>query len=689
MDIQKIRQQLAQAGLRERPSQLNMITETYEALSQKKILCLEAPTGTGKTLSYGIAAYLSKKEKQTVIISTATTALQEQLIKKDIPLISKVLEKPIQATLAKGRRRYICHTRLYNDDFDQADLFSNNEYKQKLKNKLENEHWNGDRDQLDFEINESEWQKVSTDTAGCVGKNCYFFAQCAFYRAKQKWQQSDFVITNHSLLLSDLSLGGGVLLPKLDNSVYIIDECHQFPEKALDFFAKSISLTACQDWLKSLHLLIGRSRQNELLNSAQQGKLDQLVEDIEVDLEPLLNFLQSNPNLFKNEGETSNAMPCWRLSTREEVIFKWGEKLQKNSLALINELQQLLDEYEEKIKSTSDNVIQQKFSKQVAQIGFYKTRTDNLWQTWNLFCQLQAENKLPIARWFSKNFRHEFTCHASPINISQELKKLFWDELTHGALLCSATIRALGSFADFKRKTGLKDNVKFTERALETCFDYQKSILFVPTMQNAPQGQQQNQHWQEANRLLPQLFLPKGGSLVLFSSRKAMENSYECMDIEIKKDILMQKDSAKFLLISEHIGKIQAGKRSILFGLASFGEGLDLPDDLCQHVIIHKLPFSVPTTPVELTRSEWLNKNNQDSFTLSTLPATSVRLAQYVGRLIRQETDIGIVTILDKRIYSKNYGKLLLKNLPEFSQHINVDLSLIKKNVNVMHLFNL
>jgi ATP-dependent DNA helicase DinG len=247
MDINEIAQKLKAAGLNRRPSQLTMIQEAYNALHKKRIICIEAPTGTGKTISYGIAAYLAKTDKQ-VVISTATVALQEQLYQKDLPLLNQVLGVNVRAALAKGRRRYVCHARVFNDDL-QVDIFNRQDYQQQLRTLLEKGEWEGDRDQLDISVTDAQWAEVSTDSIGCSGKSCTFYQQCAFYKARQKWQQADFVITNHSLLLSDLSLGGGVLLPPIDKSVYILDECHHFPDKALDHFAQSAPLLDSLEWI--------------------------------------------------------------------------------------------------------------------------------------------------------------------------------------------------------------------------------------------------------------------------------------------------------------------------------------------------------------------------------------------------------------------------------------------------------
>jgi ATP-dependent DNA helicase DinG len=684
MDIEQIAKKLSGAGLKHRESQLNMIQEAYNALHHAQILCLEAPTGTGKTISYGIAAYLAKTDKQTVVISTATVALQEQLYQKDLPLLSKVLGVTIRGALAKGRRRYVCHARLFDDDA-QIDIFSRDDFRQQLRTRLENGSWEGDRDQLEVFVADAQWAEISTDSVGCSGKLCSYYNQCAFYKARQKWQQADFVITNHSLLLSDLGLGGGALLPSLDQSVYILDECHHFPEKALDHFAQSAPLLASIDWINAFNSAINKAVQNDVLNASRQKLLQENSHQLVNTLQQLQQFLEHNPNLFTQDF---NKEWIWRCPENQTEVFTLAQPAQHASAKFSNECNQLLSEFEEKLKLTVNEADKQRFTKLIAQFGFFYNRADNLCQTFQLFCQSRQPQEPPLARWFVKNTRGQYECHVAPLNVSRQLKNLFWDQLTAGALLCSATVRALGDFSDFRRKTGLHQHPKLTEVGLETCFDYSKSVLFVPTMRIEPQGGEQSQHWEEVIELLPELILPRGGTLTLFTSKAAMEKTFARMPALLQTDILMQGALGKAALLTAHKDKVNAGGRSILFGLASFGEGLDLPAELCQHVIIHKLPFAVPTTPVELTRNEWLAQNRRNPFELATLPATSIRLAQYVGRLIRQETDIGVVTILDKRLYSKPYGAKLLKNLPAFQPLLNCSLQTLKQTHSVAHLFN-
>ncbi len=599
MNTDQIAAKLKHAGLHQRPSQLKMISEALMALNNKQIICLEAPTGTGKTISYGIASHLAKTDQQTVIISTATVALQEQLQNKDIPLLAKILNVPIRSGQAKGRRRYVCHARLFDDNL-QMDIFSNDSYRQVLQSLLEKKSWDGDRDTLEAPLSDQEWSQVSTDSIGCSGKLCAYFNQCAFYQARQKWQQCDFVITNHSLLLADLALGGGMLLPKPEKSIYVIDECHHLPSKALDYFARSAVVLPSVDWINLLNTAAGKAVRNEQLPETRQKILQDLSSNLIQALHAFNLFLQQNQHLFEDTN-AQYAEKTWRCREPQAAVLNLAQPIYLASKQLWNECQLLLSELEDHLKlAMNDKVLQQNLTKLIAQFGFYQTRLENLYQTWELFCQADAANEPPIARWFIQQDQN-FTCHVAPINISKSLKALFWDKLSLGALLCSATIRAVGSFSDYHRKTGLQNHPKLIELALDTCFDYNRSVLFVPQMQHAPQGSEQTQHRQEAIHLLPQLILPRGGTLVLFTSKSAMEFTFAHMSVELQADILMQGTVAKSILLTRHQDKIQNQLRSILFGLTSFGEGLDLPDDLCQHVIIHKLPFAVPTTPIQLT----------------------------------------------------------------------------------------
>lgn len=665
MDIKKLQSNFKRHGLQERDSQNQMITAVFDALEANKILCVEAPTGTGKTLSYGIAAYFAKKDKQHVIISTATIALQEQLINKDLPLLNRLLETEVKYALAKGRRRYVCHARLYDQSVQEDLLDDSQHHIQGLQDKLENNKWYGDRDQLESFIPNNVWQQISTDANGCSGKRCSFYEDCAFYKARRKMYQADFIIANHSLLLSDLELGGGAILPEMDKSIYIIDECHHLPHKALSHFAKSSTIMGSVDWINQLTKLLTKGEQQGDISDETPELIKPISHQLVQALRSMEDYLEANQSNFSD----STLMVDTQQNNNDIQTLAESVKLPAKQLYQQCELIRTTLEdkvaHNERIKKENDDALNKLFSS----FNFITSRAQNLAETWTLFCHKRGPNEPPIATWFSNN--KSYFCHAAPINISRELTDYFWNKIKNGAILCSATLRALGKFSDYHRKTGLKEDKRLEELAIDPFFDYTQSVLYVPTMQAAPQGAQQENHHKEVMSLLPDLIKPTAGTLMLFTSRRAMERTYDDIPDDIAKDVLIQDQYSKQRLIQLHKDKIRTGERSILFGLASFGEGLDLPADFCEHVIIHKLPFSVPTTPIEVTRNNWLKKHNKNAFMLSTLPEASIKLTQYIGRLIRQETDKGMVTILDNRLYTRPYGKQLLAALPPFKRVIN------------------
>jgi ATP-dependent DNA helicase DinG len=295
---------------------------------------------------------------------------------------------------------------------------------------------------------------------------------------------------------------------------------------------------------------------------------------------------------------------------------------------------------------------------------------------WALLTAENAAATPPTAKWISaalvrasannKQQSIEYTLCASPVQVSDLLAERFWRHAA-GVILTSATLRSLGKFDMLLNDTGLRAFAKTTCIALESPFDFAKQgQLIIPPMQSDPSNPYA--HTQEIIALLPQLIPTSGanGALVLFSSRKQMLAVAEKLPAALKNLLLIQGDQAREIILQKHFARIANNEASILFGLDSFAEGLDLPGNACNKLIIAKLPFAIPDDPVSETFSEWLSAQGKNPFMELALPRASIKLIQAVGRLIRSETDTGTVIILDKRIITKRYGELLRKSLPPF-----------------------
>lgn len=663
---------MATLALRQRPAQMQMLASVNDAVSQQKILCVEAPTGTGKTLAYCLGALSVRKQDQPLIISTATTALQEQFFQKDLLLLEELLEEKLNVVLAKGRRRYVCHARLFNPEQFQEQENENTEQLLVLQQALEAKQWQGEFDKLPIKVDAVLWQKISTDASGCSAGRCAYFNDCVFFQNRRKMHNADIVVTNHSLLLSDLELGGGVILPDMKQSVYILDECHHLPEKALSHFAKQAAVLRSFDWINAIGKMLTKVVLQIKFKQQHSDDLSHYLKNLVEILRRVKQFLDASDSQFQEKQLRLKELPPILAGMAAEIVDH-ATRILTMLQKLLPELEEAYERYRDTDKARADAIAHLQST-----LNFIIDRCDNLKATW---CDLQdlqpLTEKPPIACWFEKLETRDgidYTLHTSPINVSALLKELFWRKLENGAVLCSATIRAMGNFNDFLRKLGLKDNPKVSAQMLLTPFEHQHSILFVPQMRYEPTQQLQEQHLQEMLVMLPQLILPRVGTLVLFTSRKAMWFVFSQLPEDLKKNILLQDDYSKMDLVARHKKRIDEKKMSVIFGLASFAEGIDLPGEYCQHVIIQKIPFSVPSDPISQTRSDWLKKHQADPFQLVTLPETSIKLAQYIGRLLRHEDDRGIVTILDKRFYSKNYGKALLENLPAFTRLINCSL---------------
>ncbi|NOH53851.1 ATP-dependent DNA helicase DinG [Vibrio coralliilyticus] len=640
-----------------------------------RMIVAEAGTGIGKSLSYLMAAIpVALFNNRKVVISTATVALQEQLINKDLPLYRRLLDREFSFILAKGRQRYCCAEKLAaacGADGGQMAMFDSKPKRKDIEQlelmykKLAQNKWDGDRDSWPKPISDEIWQSIVSDKHSC-NNSMPVHRDCPFQKARSELDKTDVIIANHSLVMADADLGGGVILPEPENTIYVFDEAHHLPHVARDHSSAAASLKGAAGWLERLNQSVTKFA--NLADEKRVGRFRNELQDAVQQLIPSLTQLASRFNADQFEDG------CYRFENGE--LPTWLEEESKQ-LKIVTQkgaqsVAKIADLIAERVK---DGELANRLAEPaLAELGFYIQRMDNLAQVWNLMAEPQREKGAPLARWLEVASEREgdFVVNVSPLEVGWQLDQQLWSRCI-GAVLVSATMRALNSFSFFCRQAGIsekpEDGVRFL--ALASPFDYQNQAeLRVPKMAYEPQAPQFTDSLIER---LPELIEEKKANLVLFSSYWQMNQVTDALSSYfIKKgwSLQVQGKESRSEILKKHKTLVQCKKTSILFGTGSFSEGLDLPGDLLENLIITKIPFAVPTSPVEQAHAEYIESKGGNPFMQITVPEASKKMIQSVGRLLRKERDSGTVIILDRRIVTKRYGKALLDSLPPFKRVI-------------------
>ncbi|MEZ8103809.1 ATP-dependent DNA helicase DinG [Vibrio cortegadensis] len=653
------------------------ITKTLCGQYHKKnrLIVAEAGTGIGKSLAYLMAAIpVAVVNNRKIVISTATVALQEQLVNKDLPLYRRITDREFSFILAKGRQRYCCAEKLAaacGADEGQVAMFETKPQKkdiellQTMHKSLTQGKWDGDRDSWPKSFKDDIWQLIVSDKHSC-NNSMPSHRDCPFQKARSELDKADVIIANHSLVMADADLGGGVILPEPEDTIYIFDEAHHLPHVARDHSSAATSLKGAASWLEKLNQSISKfsALAEEKRVSRFRNELQDSVQQLVPSLSQLCQQFDASHFEDKRYRFEHGELPEWLENQSKEL--KTISK--KGSVAVAK----IADLIAERVK---DGEISSRLAEPaLAELGFYVQRMENLAQVWNLMAEPKREKGAPLARWLelSPDREGDFIVNVSPLEVGWQLDQQIWSRCI-GAVLVSATMRALNSFTFFCHQAGISEKAENGTQflALASPFDYENQAEFiVPAVKYEPQAPQFTDHLIE---ILPDLIEDKKANLILFSSYWQMNQVAEALSTDFVKRgwaLQIQGDSSRGEILKKHKTLVQCQKTSILFGTGSFSEGLDLPGDLLENLIITKIPFGVPTSPVEQAHSEYIQSRGGNPFMQITVPEASKKLIQSVGRLLRKERDSGKVVILDRRIVTKRYGKSLLDSLPPFKRTI-------------------
>ncbi|HJW05987.1 MAG TPA: ATP-dependent DNA helicase DinG, partial [Rhodanobacter sp.] len=674
-------------GFRARASQGRMIAETAKAFARVGgVAAIEAPTGTGKSMAYLIAGVeLARFQKKRLLIATATVALQEQLVQRDIPLYLKLNGIAAKVALAKGRGRYLCPRNLLmaaNSVHDaqlglagfEADLLLWNKPPQprdkqalaKLRDAFDRREWDGDMDNAPAPVSELLRPMITTSAGGCTNRKCGQFMVCPFFVARRAVDDAEIVVANQDLVLADLTMPGedeswgGVILPRPDETLYVFDEAHHLPGKAIDRGAAEVHLAASVRQLGRLgrqvhaaYSLTDKESLGRLTLDAGDAKLQELTDALEeLEKEIRLGWLP-------DPAETE---PIYRGSLGQ-LPEPWVEHARALGL-LAGEVQRWLGAVRRAVVELTDGgPTQEALSRE---LGIALERVGRQVACWRAWSADDADDAPPLARWVTLGADQQLVCHASAVSAAGLLREVLWGNAS-GVLLTSATLSAGGNFRHFADAVGLPDDA--LTLSLPSPFDLAaQARLEVPSMRTLPDAREA--HAEEISAWLAEHLDWDAGNLVLFTSRAKLDRVLQKLPIAQVRKVRAQGSLGKSQLVAEHCADIEAGNGSTLFGLASFGEGLDLPGKLCETVVITQLPFAVPTDPVGATYAEWLESRGRNPFIEVSIPEATRLLTQYCGRLIRNETDRGRIVLLDRRVVTKRYGAGMLKALPPFQRVI-------------------
>lgn len=614
-------------GYEARPGQQQMAEAVDRVLGHPDLssLVVEAETGLGKTLAYLVPAVLSGKK---VVVSTNTRNLQDQILKGEIPFIQQYIKPGLKALCVKGRQNYVCLYR-WNQyrAASQQEIFSDREDGQ-IAGWLQKTKF-GDRSELKWLTAGSPvWQKICCLTHFCLVGDCPDSSACFLNRLRREAAKSDLLVVNHHLLFSDLTVrrsGFGEVLPRYE--AVIFDEAHHIEEVATTFFGYSFTRYQVLDLVTDIE----RSALSELVGEKKKQKtVLAAARAVDGYLEHFFSLFPPERGRFPFDGLLAKQAG---LSLSRDTLGRGLERL-ADVMDVMGSLDEPWAQYEARALDLAARLVA---------------------ITAESFSDLPAEEVRSV-HWYERREKN-LVLSSTPIDVADDLRETLYS-MVQSTVFTSATLSTHGDFSYFMQRLGLSEQTE--TMSFPSPFDYaHRSILYVPDKQfpepNAP-GYSDALH----DQIEKLVRISRGRALLLFTSIQAMEKAYAALQNRLDFPLLVQGEASRHELLT----KFALQHESVLFAVASFWEGVDIPGESLSLVIIDKLPFEVPTDPVIMARINRVRIAGGNPFFDFQVPRAILSLRQGVGRLIRSTGDRGVMAVLDVRLFSKGYGRHFIKSLP-------------------------
>jgi len=625
-----------------------MAQAVADAIRERGRLVAEAGTGTGKTFAYLVPALLDGGK---VIVSTGTKTLQDQLFERDVPLLRDVLKVPATIALLKGRANYVCLHHLERASREER-LPSREDFRH-LKKIVAFAHASdrGDRAQLGA-VPESAtiWPLVTSTRDNCLGSACAHFRECFVMKARKDAMEADVVIVNHHLFFADVMLrdeGLAELLPSC-NTV-ILDEAHQLPDTATLFFGEQVAAGQLADL----------ARDAEVMARTELRDVPELP-DAAAGLQPAIRKLRlaagDLPGKFPREAILARedfraaldelAAALDRLATELGMFAQRGEEI-ANLASRADELAHVLARWRDSDSGSDPRFDGNATSAVADDMGRNEGLTlDGEWIRW-----------LDVSPW-------GFQLQASPLSVAPLFRRQL-DATARAWIFTSATLAVAGDFSHYTSSLGLDDA---RTGCWDSPFDYpHQALLCVP--KGLPEPNQPAHTEAVVDAALPVIEAAGGRAFLLFTTLRALARARERLEDAFRErghafPLLVQGEASK----TELLERFRALGNAVLLGSASFWEGVDVPGPALSLVVIDKLPFAPPDDPLMAARLARLKADGGNPFRDYQLPQAAIALKQGAGRLIRTETDRGVLMICDTRLAEKPYGKTLWRALPPMAR---------------------
>ncbi|MEH7012632.1 ATP-dependent DNA helicase DinG [Neobacillus niacini] len=654
-----------------RIGQFQMMDGVYHAFDSGMHTLIEAGTGVGKSLGYLLpVAYFAKQNRLPVVVSTHTIQLQEQIINNEIPLLAKILPFEVKSVLLKGRNHYISLEKFALSILEENDNYDTTLTKMQILVWL-TETNTGDRDELNLSSGGNIfWNKIKNEQT-IFSMNKLWQEKDFYLRAKNEAQNADIIITNHSLLLSNISAETS-LLPNFDYA--IIDEGHHFEKVASQYIGRSLDYLTTRMLLSQfgqyeqrllfyeLELILD-SLKDKREEGPQTGKINQLVADLSYEMDEFfkLTALYAKSNSAERRG-----------LNRAKVRFSHdtGGK-EKNALVhsaerfafLLKDLQAAISQRLEMIKKHKESLTNKQKGK-LEEIISFRNEIDEL-RINVQDCFIKESNDV---KWIEIDFRSQqnvTTFYAQPAFVAASLKERFFS-IKKGVVLTSATLTVNHSFDYMIKEIGLAKNTTLT-MMIPSPFDYKNQVqLLIPEdLPEVNATSLEDYVISITEHIITIAEATKGRMLILFTAHDMLKKTYELIkESGFLNDFAMIAQGITSGSRSRLTRNFQRYDKAILLGTSSFWEGVDIPGEDLSCLVIVRLPFSPPDEPLTEAKCQVIKEQGGNAFTEYSLPEAILRFKQGFGRLIRTEKDRGILMVFDKRIITTKYGKAFLKSIP-------------------------